>query len=168
MKLEGLTAEEATKIVLNDGEVEDKDGGRWNSGHLRLPFAENNAPFRVVTPPPDAEPVVTAEELLFCFNGTRQSGQHDTINVRMAYEKLDDLKAARKPKPEPTPIRTLAEAWECRELKFEWPGRTGQRIMFRRRDEHWNEAQEALIMAHLDGYDKGRRVYDASKEEQAK
>lgn len=160
MKTEGLTAEEATEIVLNDGEVEDKDGGRWNSGHLRLPFAENNAPFRVITPPPDAEPVVTAEELLDSLLGL---GSYTSGFLR---ERLAHLKAARAPKPEPQPIRTLAEALACERLRLVDADRYEE--IHRRSSNGWYIGDRVNIQWALDGYDKGRRVYDASKEEQAK
>lgn len=127
MKTEGLSAEEATEIIQRGGVVVDKDNETWSfclhttdRYYPDISDLENYAPYRVVTPPPDADPVVTAEEFLrhMCRDFDPEDYGIVKVNMRDAWTILDELKAARKPKPEPQPIRTLDEALACENARL--------------------------------------------------
>lgn len=163
MKTEGLSAEEATEIIQRGGVVKDKDGDEYpvtqKGEPLRIHISKQLAPYRVVKLPPDAEPVVTAEEFLAAARAHRGEFCTDPTLDKI----LADLKAARKPKPEPQPIRTLAEALVCAQLRLaDSDGHYD--IVYR--SKGWLPTERAAISWYLDGYDKGRRVYDAPEKEQ--
>lgn len=168
MKTEGLTAEEATEIIQRGGVVEDsKNKILWSAQNTKnyelagLLIPSAYAPYRVVKLPPDAEPVVTAEEFLAAARAHRGEFCTDPTLDKI----LADLKAARKPKPEPQPIRTLAEALACAQLRL-MDSDGHYDIVYRAKG--WLPTERAAISWYIDGYDKGRRVYDASEKEQTK